>query len=335
MPYDRPKLSKAPDVKIDAITVRDQEYFRLNHISYFMNQEVDRIDFDKKHVYSKSGRTFDYDNLVLATGLKANKPSNAGDLRGIFTIRTLEDTQNVIKYFEETKQRLATSETNKLNVVIAGGSFIAMETVCYFADKANATVMSRNKPYETAFGNLASVKIQKLHESKGVKFYINPKFSISEFSESKERPGCLGAIKLQDDSKWPVDLCIIAFGGEPVTEFLRSSPIKLTLDNYVIVDKNMRANVPNVYAVGDIAKFPRACMPGFEFTLSKHNKKLDHLNIGHWGIAGSMGRCAALSIINSEAKVVDKSKLDESNALKVVPFFWSVQYNKMVCLSIF
>jgi pyruvate/2-oxoglutarate dehydrogenase complex dihydrolipoamide dehydrogenase (E3) component len=202
----------------------------------------------------------------------------------VFTIRSLYDTQRLIKYFSEVKAE-ADAVNRKLNIVVTGGSFIAMEVVCYFADKSNATIMSRSKPYETAFGGLVSEKIQSLHESKGVKFYINKKFNIVEFCDSKENPGRLASIKLQDLSKWPVDICIQAIGGQPSTSFIQNSPIKLSLDNYVFVDKHMQTNVKHVYAAGDIVKFPRACMPGFEFTLSKHNQKLDFVNIAHWGVA--------------------------------------------------
>ena len=169
--------------------------------------------------------------------------------------------------------------------MVTGGSFIAMEVVCFFASKANALVMSRSRPYETAFGGLASEKIQSLHESKGIKFYINKKFNVNEFCENKERPGRLEYLKLQDGSKWPCDICIQAIGGSPCTSFLKNSSVKLTLDNYVFVNRNMETNLKHVYAAGDIAQFPRACMPGFEFTLSKHNQKLDHVNIAHWGVA--------------------------------------------------
>jgi hypothetical protein len=59
--------------------------------------------------------------------------------------------------------------------------------------------------------NLNSLQI-KLHETRNVKFFIDEKFEILEFKESKERPGCLGSIKLQDNSIWPVDICLLAVG---------------------------------------------------------------------------------------------------------------------------
>jgi NADPH-dependent 2,4-dienoyl-CoA reductase/sulfur reductase-like enzyme len=117
----------------------------------------------------------------------------------------------------------------------------------------------------------------------------------------------------------------MAIGGKPATEFLNKSPIKLNVDNYVYVDKHMRTNVPDVYAAGDITYFHRSCLKGLEFTMNRTNAKLDHVSIGHWGVASLQGRFAALSILNEDAKI--KSNQTEKE-ISIVPFFWSVHYNK-------
>jgi NAD(P)H-nitrite reductase large subunit len=218
-PYDRPKLSKALNLNINDITMRNSEYFTENQINFEKNQQVEKIEFDKKQVICNSGNTFDYEKLIIATGLNSAKQETkpGHNLRGVFTLRNYDDAKNIYSYFETLNGELAKSnqaenESKKLNVVSVGGSFIAMEALCYFADKANSTSMSRHKPFERLLGSLVSLKLKKLHESKNVKFFIDEKFDIVEFKESKERPGCLGAIKLDDNSVWPVDICLLAVG---------------------------------------------------------------------------------------------------------------------------
>lgn len=68
MPYDRPKLSKALNSTLDAIKLRNEDYFTQNGIEFILNQNVEKIDFDLKKVYSSSGNLFSYDRLVIATG---------------------------------------------------------------------------------------------------------------------------------------------------------------------------------------------------------------------------------------------------------------------------
>ena len=209
----------------------------------------------------------------------------------------------------------------KLNVVLVGGSFIAMEAAGYFSDKANTLVMSINRPFERAFGQEVSNKIMKLHEDKKVGFLIDPKLKIIEF---KGENNALKSIVVSDGVEIKADLCILAIGGIPCTEFLRNTPIKLTLENYVIVDRAMKTNVENVFAVGDIAYFPRKCLSGLEFTQKKGNPKLDHVNISHWGLANTQGRVAALNIVSADR--IEKL----STELDIVPFFWSTQFNKSI-----
>ena len=37
-------------------------------------------------------------------------------------------------------------------------------------------------------------------------------------------------------------------GSKPATDFLKNSPIKLSVNNYVYVDQHMRTNLSDVYA---------------------------------------------------------------------------------------
>jgi hypothetical protein len=261
---------------------------------------------------------------VIATGLtsaestSANKPPN-----GVFTLRSLDDAAKINSYFS----KLAESLGRKPNVVLVGGSFISMEAASYFGSKAEVTVMSRRAPFESTLGIEVSKKIQHLHESKGVKFFKDDKFDIAEYKLSNS--GQLEAVCLKDGSKWPADLVLLAIGSKPATEFLSNSPIKLTKTGYVHVDEFNRTNLPNVYAAGDIAYFPRQCLPGLEKAYEKGStSKLleDHVNIQHWGLASSQGRVAAQAIIDADRGGVSKL----NHALKVVPFFWSMQFGKSI-----
>lgn len=301
LPYDRPKLSKALDAQIDAIKLRDESFFATHQINYMVNQQVETVDFEKRQVYCKSGRVFDYDKLVIATGLNSakSKAKNA-QLTGVFTLRSYADLTAMKVHFDRI------SAGKKPNLILVGGSFISMEAASFFADKAQVTVMSRRKPFEAALGTQASVKIQKLHESKGVKFFTDPKFDIVEFKESKSKPGTLESVKLNDGSVWPVDLCLLAIGSKTEADFLRSTSLKLNVDNYIYVDKHMKTNVDNVYAAGDVTFFPRSCLAGLDLTSNKTNKSLDYVNIGHWGVASLQGRIAALSIVDSDQKNTTK-----------------------------
>lgn len=78
-PYDRPKLSKSPDLSFDKIAVRDARFFSESGITFHMNKEVEAIDFEAKRVVCKDIVTYGYDRLVIATGLKANNGADTAN----------------------------------------------------------------------------------------------------------------------------------------------------------------------------------------------------------------------------------------------------------------
>ena len=49
-------------------------------------------------------------------------------------------------------------------------------------------------------------------------------------------------------------MAIITVGTIPATKFIKKAGIDVDKDDFVIVDKHMRTNTENIYAIGDIAK---------------------------------------------------------------------------------
>lgn len=198
--------------------------------------------------------------------------------KGIFSIKNLADVNSITAYFKQLNEN---NSGQKVNVVFLGGSFISMESVCYFIEKqANATIVSRSKPFDKVFGTEVSSKIADLYEAKGVKFLINNDFEVKEFKESN---GALAAVELVSGESLSCDICILAMGGNAFTDFLKDTKLKLTSDNKIIVDKNMKTSINDVYAAGDIASFPRSCIPGLGF-MNKSDE-----NISHWALACQQG----------------------------------------------
>lgn len=318
LPYDRPQLSKKLDINIESVCVRDKQYFNKNNIEFRSNEEVESVDFNKKIVSCKSGEIYEYDKLIISTGLRPKgMPDKPGhDSKGIFTLHSFDDFTAVITYFKELTD---TRSGSQINVVFLGGSYISMESVCYFIEKqAKCTIVSRTKPLENKFGAEIADKLMEFHESKGVQFAINNNLDVKEFKQSD---GNVSGIELVSGENYSCDICILALGGEPCTEFLKNTKVNLTSDQLVIVDKNMKTNLNDVYAAGDITSFPKSCLGGF-------NKDSDNVNITHWGMAAQQGRIAALSIVN-------KTRTDQipESDLNHIPFYWSTQFGKSLRFS--
>jgi apoptosis-inducing factor 3 len=334
-PYDRTKLSKTPGEQADKLLLRNQEYYNRNSIDLILNQSINKVDFVKKTVHSESGKEYAYDKLVIATGFLANtaNPNTPGyNLKGIFSLRTIQDANTLDSHFKSVKQE-NTANNKKTCALIIGGGFIGMELASYFTGKADTvTVLCRSTPFSAHFGEQIGTVVKSLHEKKGVVLKIT-KNDIEEYLPHESDPQRIGSIKLIDGSIYSADICIIAIGGKPMTSFLKDTSIKMTSNNLIIVDEFMQTSVDSVYAAGDITSFPRSCLSGFEDINKISNKS--EANIAHWGFAMLQGRCAAESIIKSmdekkPVKLASKCSSNSQNGFKILPFFWSANHGQSI-----
>lgn len=306
--YDRPKLSKAIDVKIEAIELRNEAFLKESGIKIAYNENVKEIDFKNRKILSDSGNVFDYDKLLIATGLESKPyPKTKGEnLNGIFTLRSYADSKRIIEFYNRVKS------DRKLNIAIIGNSFIAMELASYFSSKnENIQILCRSMPFSKQLGEKVSNLIYKLHLSKGIQFHIDKNLHINEFSGEENK---VKSILLENDVKFDCDLVLVAVGSIPATSFLNSNQIQLTNDKYIIVDKYLRTSIDNVYAAGDVTHFPLSCIKLFP-------SSNDHISIGHWQLSCDQGRCVANSLIG------------EFKQFSTVPFFWTVNQGKSVRLA--
>ncbi|MCS7008919.1 MAG: FAD-dependent oxidoreductase, partial [Chthoniobacterales bacterium] len=101
-----------------------EEFWAKFRLDAKTKHEVISVDAHRKVVRVRNlrnGEEFEknYTHLVLATGALAIRPPIPGlDLPGVFTVRTIPDTQRIRKWIEENKVRKA---------VVAGGGFIGLE----------------------------------------------------------------------------------------------------------------------------------------------------------------------------------------------------------------
>jgi NAD(P)H-nitrite reductase large subunit len=142
-PIDRTKLSKALLADLSKAAWRQKDFYKDASID-FVEGEVKAVDFSSKKVSTKSGQDFEYSKLVLATGGTPRwLPLDGlkGDLGNVFLLRTLPDTQNILK---------AVGDNGK-KVVVVGSSFIGMEVGnCLASMKNDVTIVGMEEGQSSA-----------------------------------------------------------------------------------------------------------------------------------------------------------------------------------------
>ena len=293
-PYNRPPLSKevlASEVSHEAVAFPQRP--ATEDVNWILGTRVVSADLANSTVTDETGLVHEYSALVAATGLRPKRLQVAnGDLIGRHVVRTLDDAIAL---------RAALVEGAK--VVILGAGFIGCE-VAATARKlgCSVTVVAPGvHPIIRPLGTELAKEIQRRHEEQGVEFRM--KTTVSDLIGT----GHVSGVVLDSGEELECDVFIEAIGSEANVEWLDSN--ELDLSDGILTDSSLRAvkqdgsSIDNVYAVGDIARFPN---PVFDAIPRR---------VEHWNIPTDSAKYVAQHFTG---------QIDSPFA--PVPSFWSDQY---------
>lgn len=290
-PYNTYPLSKEwmmDEDDMDPPLLKDKDYYEENNIDLKLNTRVDSVNSKDKTVTTSDNETIPYDYLVIATGSKLRKLSFPGDdAEGIFYLREFSDAEKIKEWEKDAK-----------DVAVIGSGFIGMELVSTFnqLDKNVSMLVRSGKPLEKILGSQVADYFIEMHETHSANFMFDEE--AEEFI--KDEDGKLTSILTKSGKKIACDMAIIAVGVKPYISFeIDSLDIE---DGTIVVNKYGETSLPDVYAAGDVVKWPY---------------KDDLIHVEHWEIAWSQGISIAKNIIDKK-----------SNEYDVIPYFWTDQYDQ-------
>jgi len=271
-PYERPPLSK--DVlpgkgEKDKIFVHPAEWYAENNVDLRLGAAVTAIDRDAHTVTLDSGETVAYAKLLLATGSTPKRlPVPGGDLTGVFTLRTVEDSEAI---------RDAISSAQ--NVVVIGAGWIGLETASAARGYgANVTIIEpQPTPLHAVLGPELGDVFAKLHRDNGVDLRTG-----SGVASIEGDGGRVTGVTTSDGQLLPADAVIVGVGIAPNVDLAQSAG--LDVDNGILTDEMLQTTDPDIYAAGDVA--------------NAHNPLLGrNLRVEHWANALNGGPAAARSML--------------------------------------
>jgi apoptosis-inducing factor 3 len=284
-PVDRPNLSKdylAGNAPEEWIPLRTREYYQSIHVELLTTDPADRIDTAKCTTTLRSGRVLKYGALLLATGAEPRSLTIEGaGLPHVFKLRTLADSKAIIARATQVKQ-----------AVVIGASFIGLEVAASLRQRGlEVTVVGQEQvPLEPVLGKELGEFVRRLHEQKGVHFCLGD----SPRSIRDDR------VELTSGKSLEAGLVVLGVGVTPRTALAEKAG--LTVDNGIVVDENLRAGAPDVYAAGDVARYPDPISG-------------QRIRIEHWVVAERQGQAVA------------RTMLGIGSPFREAPFFWSQHYD--------
>lgn len=234
--------------------IMPDKMIQSNKIDLLIDEAVS-IDKDSKSVKLKSGNRIFYNKMILATGsTPATLPLKGIDLDGVWYIdKNLDHIKKLRKDVIGAK-----------NIAIIGGGFIGVE----IAEELNSIkdlniciVEKLDHCLADAFDEEFSITVEEILSKNGIK--INTGTTVDEISGK----GKVEYVKLENGNKIPADIIIIAVGAKPNTGLIKETGIKTGDYKGILVDKEMRTNNPDIFAVGD-------CTEPVNFFTGKNNPRL-------------------------------------------------------------
>ncbi len=286
--HERPPLSKAvlageahPDT---THLFKPAEHDALD-LDFRASARAIGIDRSAKRVTLAGGDAVAYDKLILTTGGTARRlPVPGGDLPRVLYLRTIEDSLAIGAALGPGKR-----------LVVIGGGWIGLEVAATARKRGTAVTVvegldrlcARTVPPEI------SAFLRARHEREGVGIRLGAGV------KSIEDDGAL-VVRLADGGALEADAVVAGIGLEPDVALAREAG--LAVDNGVVVDEQCRTSDPDVFAAGDCANTPLACL-------------------------GRRVRLESWANAQNQAIVAAKAALGQDARYDELPWFWSDQYD--------
>ncbi|GEP53409.1 FAD-dependent oxidoreductase [Reyranella soli] len=284
-PVDRPNLSKdylAGNAPEEWVPMRGDDFYSENGIELRLKANVASIDARAHEVVLSDGTKVDYDRLLLATGAEPVRlPVPGAGPSQIHTLRSLADSRAIIERAKSAKRAL-----------VIGASFIGLEVAASLRHRGIEVhvVAPEKRPMERILGPGMGDFVRALHEEHGVVFHLED--TVAGIAGSKAT--------LKSGGSLETDLVVMGVGVRPRLELAEKAGLRI--DRGLAVDAFLATSAPDIYAAGDIARWP-----------DPHSGQA--IRVEHWAVAERQGQVAAQNMLGLRQK------------FDAVPFFWSQHYD--------
>lgn len=240
--YDRVHLTSYFEGRTpDELTLVPDDFMRRHDIELYVDDPAESVDRAARTVTARSGRTFAYDTLVLATGSYPFVPPVPGkDTPGCFVYRTIEDLLAIEEYAK-------TATTG----AVVGGGLLGLEAAGALRglglDTHIVEFAPRLMPVQVDEGGGAAL----LRTIENMGLTVHTGVGTQEITAGEE--GRVSGMTLSDSSHLSTDLVVFSAGVRPRDQLARDCGLTVGERGGIVVDEQCRTSDPSVFAIGECA----------------------------------------------------------------------------------
>jgi NAD(P)H-nitrite reductase large subunit len=203
-----------------------------------LGRRAANLDIKSNTCTLDDGAKVEYDDCMIATGSSAARaPVPGADGKGVHSFWTLEEARGVINQVKPGT-----------HVVMVGAGFISFTILnSILALGAKLTIVEiAPRILPRMVDDAAAGLVQTWLEKNGVTVRVNNAVTAIEDAKGKKR------LRFKSGGDILGDVVIMATGIRTNLDWLKDAGI--AIKRGVVVDDQLRSNVPNVYAAGDVAE---------------------------------------------------------------------------------
>lgn len=228
---------------LETLNPRDPAWFKKRYnVDIQTRHEVVDIDHDSKTLSIKNLETDEavtdtYDVLVFATGASPVTPSIEGtELEHVFHVRTIKNAGAIDQFIASRQPKTAT---------IIGAGYIGLEMAEQLTRLGiEVTILQRSNQVMKHMDKDIADRIADTLEAHGVNLLLGQEAVRITDKE----------IVTSSGETIPSDIVFLAAGVKPNTALAEKIGVRIGETGAIAVNEKMQTNLPDVYAVGDVAE---------------------------------------------------------------------------------
>ncbi|UPM43469.1 NAD(P)/FAD-dependent oxidoreductase [Halocatena salina] len=277
------------------ISIHQPDWYRERDIELRLNTMVTRVDTDEQVIHTHEEEAIEYDTLLVATGgTPAQLPVENSDADGIHHFWTFEDARAIEEHADNADTGV---------IVGAGLLGIDLAAICGAQDVSAHYLMRGNTWWRYALSeDGAEIMHNAMREQD-----VTPVFESGVDRFEVDADGHVTGVVDPNGERYDADFVGVAIGLDFNTEFLRGSGIELTDNGAIVTDEQMRTNVENVYAAGDVTYF-------YDTILGEQAQN------GAWGSAKEQGSIAATNMVRDTGEDVEEATFHWVSSYSITHF---------------